>query len=85
MFFNVTKNRSCVFIIVSRLFPALLNHNKMVCLMETGHKLPINVDFKEEGTRTLIGVFATALIHYFLERFVFTVRKKEQPLKVSFV
>jgi hypothetical protein len=47
----------------------------MVCLSEAGHKLPINVDFKEEGTRTLIGVFITAFVHYFLERFIFTVRE----------
>lgn len=77
IFFNVTKNRRFVIIIVSRHFPALPNHNKMVCLSETGQKLPINVDFKEEGSRTLIGVFVTAFVHYFLRRFIFTVRKKE--------
>lgn len=44
----------------------------MVCLAETGHKLSLNVDFKEEATRTLVGVFVSAFAHYFLENFVFT-------------
>lgn len=44
----------------------------MVCLAESGRKLPLNVDFKEEATRTLIGVFVSAFAHYFLERFVFS-------------
>lgn len=48
--------------------------NDMPCLLEGGHKLSLNVDFKEEATRTLIGVFVSAFSHYFLERFVFTVR-----------
>ena len=44
----------------------------MVCLSESGQKLSLNVNFKEEATRTVIGVFFSAFAHYFLERFVFS-------------
>lgn len=43
----------------------------MVCLAESGRKLALNVDFKEEAVRTVIGVFVSAFMHYFLEGFVF--------------
>lgn len=50
------------------------NQPRMPCLLGESHKANLNVDFKEEATRTIIGVFVSAFSHYFLENFVFTVR-----------
>jgi hypothetical protein len=81
--FHITINRSTdnIFSPCRRAFRLA-----MVCLSDRGLALGLNVNIKDEVSRTVVGIFATAFIHYFLQKFIFSVNcVKSHYVLITFV